>query len=71
MRKTSPLKLLTINDVSHVRTTKRTTANLLPAMGFKTKMMEMSLIRRITQVCNFIRSYDFMPPDRKNDPISV
>ena len=63
LRGKSPLQILNLEDIVHVRTTRRTAANLLPAVSFKTTKMEKSLARRLTIGYNFLKSNQILPPD--------
>ena len=70
LRGKSPLQILNLEDIVHARTTRRTAANLLPAVSFKTTKMEKSLARRLTIGYNFLKSNQILPPDieKMNQP---
>ena len=59
------MKLLDLDEMHGVKTTRRTAANTLPTISFKPKKMEKSLTRKLTIGYNFLMSNKLIPPNVK------
>ena len=63
IRDNSPMKLLDLDEMHGVKTTRRTAANILPTISFKTK--KKSLTRKLAIGYNFLMSNKIIPPNVK------